>query len=814
MHLQRRFWLIASLLISHLIFIPSQTANATPISIYPEFNESSRGIFFNGNSDSLIQVPANAAFDVDTATFTIDWWQKAGPSQYLFPRLFQFGAGGGNSDGFAVSEESGNIYFWLDDRTAGNRGASRLRTSLPADPFSWNHFAIVRTADILILFKNGLIEDVIDTGYANLGTPDGVGLLDLFMGGSVEDSLGWFEGEITGFEIIKGARWTNIFTPPTRYTNESCLRRDSSNNCELERVLLIYPTSDFKQAGNQLKNLMDNTDIIDYVDVSYGNPAFPAPDNIYIQINPSSNGEVCIDDLETCYTETSVVTTLRAAPYKLSLIPFEDFQVDSITIWPRYAESITVNSNAETFTVTSVDNNHFDFVWNKSTRLLTIPSGFTDFIITSTFKVFVPPPNIAYPSGFSGTAEFDSDLMISSIDPDTPNNYNAVEEVIMKLQYFPHNPLDPLSDTVREECRISLDWDDWDYNELLLSIPPIWIVNEICPNYHQFKPKSRADIYLFETPISDIDDVDLATATQTFYIDIDNPPGIQEFKSETNIAPGQEIKFTTSNRAKVRSFYFGIQSEDFQDNWCTMQQDITDETGAILIEYLDLDGNLVIDAPTLEDLYLNCRGWSGNPLTELRSGIYSGFITVLDQSNTGEIGIELNLNIPIAEPPAPTPAPTPIPTIPAPLPTPTPTPEIDKPEVAPPVISKPVEEKVDTSWCTKKGIFIFTLSGKLQLCDPIKKIAVEMKACAGREKTPTYPWIFRAQRFIVGTSLTKSGTKFYNAIFFFKGLAISGSNSVADKPCSAGSVFIPMQYSKMLFDYAKLEKPLIWVKAV
>ena len=88
-----------------------------------------------------------------------------------------------------------------------------------------------------------------------------------------------------------------------------------------------------------------------------------------------------------------------------------------------------------------------------------------------------------------------------------------------------------------------------------------------------------------------------------------------------------------------------------------------------------------------------------------------------------------------------------------------------------------------------------------------------MKACAGREKTPTYPWIFRAQRFIVGTSLTKSGTKFYNAIFFFKGLAISGSNSVADKPCSAGSVFIPMQYSKMLFDYAKIEKPLIWVKA-
>lgn len=116
------------------------------------------------------------------------------------------------------------------------------------------------------------------------------------------------------------------------------------------------------------------------------------------------------------------------------------------------------------------------------------------------------------------------------------------------------------------------------------------------------------------------------------------------------------------------------------------------------------------------------------------------------------------------------------------------------------------------SWCNKIGIWIYTVSGKLRLCDPEKKTGIEMKACTGRDETPTYPWIFKPQKFVSGSSKSKSGVLLSNAIFFFKGLAISGAENVPDKRCSRGSVFIPNQYSKQVFKFAKQKHPTIWVK--
>ena len=122
------------------------------------------------------------------------------------------------------------------------------------------------------------------------------------------------------------------------------------------------------------------------------------------------------------------------------------------------------------------------------------------------------------------------------------------------------------------------------------------------------------------------------------------------------------------------------------------------------------------------------------------------------------------------------------------------------------------KQKIDNSWCEKKGIWIHTKSNKLRLCNPDIEFAIEIPACAGKKNTPTYPWIFRANRFIPGESDSKSGVTLHNAVFFYKGLAISGSNEVKDKPCSKGSVFIPMEYSKTVYDFAKSNKPLIWVR--
>jgi hypothetical protein len=134
-----------------------------------------------------------------------------------------------------------------------------------------------------------------------------------------------------------------------------------------------------------------------------------------------------------------------------------------------------------------------------------------------------------------------------------------------------------------------------------------------------------------------------------------------------------------------------------------------------------------------------------------------------------------------------------------------------------PLIESPTKQtnklpEADSSWCTKKGIWIYTVSGKLRVCDPKQKVAVQMKACSGKAATPTYPWIFKPQRFMPGATPTKSGKVLMNAVFFYKGLAISGIDKVSDKPCSNGSVFIPLEYSKMVYNFAKSERPLIWVK--
>ena len=125
---------------------------------------------------------------------------------------------------------------------------------------------------------------------------------------------------------------------------------------------------------------------------------------------------------------------------------------------------------------------------------------------------------------------------------------------------------------------------------------------------------------------------------------------------------------------------------------------------------------------------------------------------------------------------------------------------------------KSISKESLPNWCKKLGIWIYTVSGKLRLCDPEQKTGIEMKACAGKEETPTYPWIFKPQKFVSGISKSKSGISLSNAIFFFKGLAISGAEKIPDERCSRGSVFIPNQYSKQVFKFAKQKHPTIWVK--
>jgi hypothetical protein len=130
-----------------------------------------------------------------------------------------------------------------------------------------------------------------------------------------------------------------------------------------------------------------------------------------------------------------------------------------------------------------------------------------------------------------------------------------------------------------------------------------------------------------------------------------------------------------------------------------------------------------------------------------------------------------------------------------------------------PVVEKPIKIALVAKACTKAGVWIFTKNNLLQICDTKLKPVLVIPACTGKKATPTYPWLFKAQRFKPGYSSTQSGQKLYYSVFFFKGLAIAGVDKVSSSPCSNGSVFIEKKYAKQVYTYIEKNKSLIWVKS-
>jgi hypothetical protein len=183
---------------------------------------------------------------------------------------------------------------------------------------------------------------------------------------------------------------------------------------------------------------------------------------------------------------------------------------------------------------------------------------------------------------------------------------------------------------------------------------------------------------------------------------------------------------------------------------------------------------------------------------------------------------------PTPEPPAPTlvsvpSVPTPDPIIITPDPiiiTPDPIVITPEPVVAEvlvkselPVAEKPIMIALAAKACIKAGVWIFTKNNLLQICDTKLKPVLVIPACTGKKATPTYPWLFKAQRFKPGYSSTQSGQKLFYSVFFFKGLAIAGVDKVSNSPCSNGSVFIEKKYAKQVYTYIAKNKSLIWVKS-
>ena len=964
----------ASLLFQLIGIGPS---NATNLPTFDPTSASTKGIYFDGGDNSNIELAANAKFNIGGGDFTIDWWQKASATQSNFPRLFQFGDGSLNSDGFAVSEEGGSLYFWLDNRPVTERGGHRVTVSLPNTPNTWNHFAIVREEFVIAMYINGTVGAVFDardpnpetphTALSDMFAPSDNGTQPLIIGGSNASNLGGFKGEVTAFEILKGAKWDGNFTPPVDYTAEQCQRRDASDNCDLEALLLLYPTEDFVSAAAGLTNRVDDVELSVNPGVSYGenlpsythvsltksgngyvslthydgttqntlgysqqvdidkssspyifiypNDGFEfasvtltlldsnraaiegtsvtsisdtasiemedlngevfsftwddgnlnIPPNFVdfdaeitfqpiltsITLMPSENGQACIESLalepEPCSSSTQSVITFAPVYFspEIRFSPDSDFDFESATIKIGTGEGVTVTTSRESFTVLDSDGAPWIFDWYFGA--IVPPDGVPNFEITA---AFVPqPPNIQGESFISGDVSFNAEdpFQVNSNDPAVSNDYSDIEYIVLEVPYFGQDPDDPSNTNKKLFCRALVeDWEVTDNTEfgrggnINMSLPLLQTFSQNCPGYKQANEQTIGKLLFFEY----VEDFDYRTVSpnlkvQDVGVQIDSPPGIRSNLTTREITFGDDISLQISHSVNAYSVYYLIYSNRFSGGFCSQNINLRDANHVLLPEKFDENGNLLFHIPSVEEINTACSQSFMDGQIALESSLtHTVKMILVDNNFNFESYIDLELtsgpNSIVDTPPvdnAPPPQITPtvnVPSVEESLPpqiTPTvivPTVEdsttLEKEETKPPVVKTPTEQANkaqldETTWCTTKGIWVYTVSGKLRLCDPKNNLALEIPACAGKTATPTYPWVFKPQRFISGVSPSKSGTVLHDAVFFFKGLAISGAPTVSSKPCSKGSVFIPMKYSKIVYNFARSQKPLIWVKA-
>ncbi len=561
-----------------------------------------------------------------------------------------------------------------------------------------------------------------------------------------------------------------------------------------------------------------------------------------IELNKPINGEICVDSIGMesilCSVESITIIEYDSQTFEGSIEfnPDDSFRLASVSISVAGATAVAYTIAEDelpegTIFAQDQDGNNYGFSWDEYGQL-TPPSPAPNFEISATFEEL--PPLIQAPSIISGEAVFGKDIpfQILSSDPEQANDYSDIANLFLTLTYFGIDPNNPANTNARLRCKIQLENSQIsdDMESMYVWLPELQDFMADCPGYHITTPTTTADLSLYEEEDLEAILANSISPTQSVALNIPSPPAITDLITEGEISFGDTLTFSVSNQNNVRHIELELILNQLSGQSCIFVRNLRDIDGNLISSYFDQDQNLLLEIPSVAEVNTNCadRFIEGESRID-QSQAHQVFITAFDQYNNYE-QYEVITIAAAAPAPAPTPAPVFIPI------QPTITPEPSLPIQEPVSQSNKSEsnsqdssevttksnldqdiEKVSStlessSWCKKKGIWVYTQTGKLQICDPVGKIALEMPACAGKAKTPTYPWVFRAQRFIPGITHTKSGTDLHNAVFFYKGLAISGSDVVTKQPCSNGSIFIPMQFSKTVYEFARAQKPLIWVK--
>jgi len=189
---------------------PATGPNAPTQGTFSPFSPTWWSNYFDGTGDYL-QTASNAAFDLGTGNFTLEFWvNPTGVSQAFITRQSS-ASGWGNIQWYLNTDASGNLVLAVSNGVNGTNVFAN--PNIPRN--AWSHVAIVRNTNIWYVYLNGVSQSLANgTAYSSSMETNATGQ-PLNIGGFP----GWAltTGNIADVRLVKGIPvYTGNFTPPTK----------------------------------------------------------------------------------------------------------------------------------------------------------------------------------------------------------------------------------------------------------------------------------------------------------------------------------------------------------------------------------------------------------------------------------------------------------------------------------------------------------------------------------------------------------------------------------------------------------------------
>jgi hypothetical protein len=197
------------------------------------------------DGNGYLLVADNAALSVGAGNFTIETWLNPAslPSGGNYKTVWSKRTSNGTTGGASlVIDSSGNYLFFVASGT-GTWGISGTSSGQTASIGSWQHLAMVRSGNNLILYKNGVAGTTVTLNF----TVADANAMSIMAGSAAGGQV--VDGYVSNFRLVKGtAVYTSAFTPST--TPLTAISGTSLLTCQSNRfidnsgnALTITPTT-------------------------------------------------------------------------------------------------------------------------------------------------------------------------------------------------------------------------------------------------------------------------------------------------------------------------------------------------------------------------------------------------------------------------------------------------------------------------------------------------------------------------------------------------------------------------------------------